>query len=353
MARACGQDGPWLDPDALRQWQLHAIRKACRHAMRSRFYRKLFAGRFRDEGWPEDFAAFAAAPFTRPEDLRAGWRDFLCVGLGEVSRMVSLDTSGTTSSPKRIAFGDADLEGIIAYFAAGIAGMVDAGDVVLILLPGADRPAGVANLLGQALERLGAYGVTGAPAVVPDTFLDELARRRPRRLVATPSQLRALLADESLRGPLRANIDAVLSCTAPLPPALKEGVEREWDARVVEYYGMTESGYGGGVECHARNGYHLNETDLYFEVVDPVSGSPVSDGQAGEVVFTTLRRRAMPLIRYRTGDYAAMLPGPCGCGSRMRRLGPVMGRIERRDGGIEIVDVEKGAYSARHLDGNL
>ena len=90
---------------------------------------------------------------------------------------------------------------------------------------------------------------------------------------------------------------------------------------------MTETGLGGGVECAVRDGYHLREADLLFEIVDPESGRPVPDGEFGEVVFTTLTRRGMPLVRYRTGDRSCFLTAPCPCGTVLRRLGRVTGRI--------------------------
>src|SRR5262249_28781599 len=73
---------------------------------------------------------------------------------------------------------------------------------------------------------------------------------------------------------------------------------------------------------------HLREADLYTEIIDPETGQPVADGIPGEVVFTTLTRQGMPLVRYRTGDRARMLPDPCPCGTLLKRLGRVQGRIE-------------------------
>jgi phenylacetate-coenzyme A ligase PaaK-like adenylate-forming protein len=76
-----------------------------------------------------------------------------------------------------------------------------------------------------------------------------------------------------------------------------------------------------------RSGYHLREADLLFEIIDPVSGLPIPDGEWGEVVFTTLTRRGMPLIRYRTGDRSRFLTDPCPCGTVLRRLDRVSGRL--------------------------
>jgi phenylacetate-CoA ligase len=92
-------------------------------------------------------------------------------------------------------------------------------------------------------------------------------------------------------------------------------------------YGMTEMVFGGAVQCEARSGYHMREADLYFEIVDPVRGHSVPDGEIGEIVFTTLTRIGMPLIRYRTGDLSRFIPEPCPCGSSLRRLDKIAGRI--------------------------
>jgi phenylacetate-CoA ligase len=74
------------------------------------------------------------------------------------------------------------------------------------------------------------------------------------------------------------------------------------------------------VDCEAHSGYHLREADLYFEIVDADTGEPVPTGQLGEIVFTTLTRRGMPFIRYRTGDVSRLLPADCECGTVLRRL---------------------------------
>jgi hypothetical protein len=89
-------------------------------------------------------------------------------------------------------------------------------------------------------------------------------------------------------------------------------------------------GLGGGVDCEAHAGYHLREPDLYLEVVDPSTGQVLPEGAPGEIVLTTLTRRGMPLVRYRTGDLSRLVPGPCPCGSALRRLARVRGRTDAR-----------------------
>jgi phenylacetate-coenzyme A ligase PaaK-like adenylate-forming protein len=86
-------------------------------------------------------------------------------------------------------------------------------------------------------------------------------------------------------------------------------------------------GLGGGVDCKARRGYHLREVDLYFEIIDPISGEALPDDEYGEVVFTTLTRRGMPLIRYRTGDVSRFIPEACPCGTQLKTLEKITHRL--------------------------
>ena len=88
-------------------------------------------------------------------------------------------------------------------------------------------------------------------------------------------------------------------------------------------------GPGVGAECCHRNGLHLFEDHFYPEIIDPATGQPLADDQEGELVLTTLDREAMPLIRYRTGEPAAMLAEPCPCGRTMRRIRQSGGQASR------------------------
>jgi len=115
---------------------------------------------------------------------------------------------------------------------------------------------------------------------------------------------------------------------------------------------MTEMGLGGGVQCCHREGYHLREADLFFEVINPQTGRPQINGRTGEVVFTTLTRRGMPLVRYRTGDMAAFLPSPCPCRTSLRRLGKVSGRIAGAmpiGHGLTLSEMDEVLFSVPHL----
>jgi phenylacetate-coenzyme A ligase PaaK-like adenylate-forming protein len=136
----------------------------------------------------------------------------------------------------------------------------------------------------------------------------------------------SVYAQEVARIPFRPR--TALLTTDHVPESLVRRLEESSGCRAFHHYGMTEMGLGGAVDCEAHAGYHLREPDLLFEIVDPATGEPLPDGEEGEIVFSTLARRGMPLLRYRTGDRSRFLPGPCPCGSALRRLARVRGRID-------------------------
>ncbi|MFQ8888910.1 MAG: AMP-binding protein [Bilophila wadsworthia] len=172
---------------------------------------------------------------------------------------------------------------------------------MLILLPGAERPDGVTDLLIRALPRIGARGVAGNPAAEQAGFCRELELHRPDCLVAAPGQLRRLLGAH----PASPGIRSILSSAEPLPQDLEEALVHGWHCEVFDHYGLTETGYGGGVECCGKQGYHLREGVCFSKssIRFPVS----ADGTPGEVVhhIDASGHAADPLP---DGDMAAMLP---------------------------------------------
>ena len=333
-------------PERLEAARLEALRRTlCRAFSLSRWYKRTLAGCYLALATA---AALANLPFTTPEDLH-DYREFLCVPQGDVQRIVTLQTSGSTNAPKRIAFSEGDLARTASFFAAGMAQLVHEGQRLMVLLPGAQCPDGVTDLLRQALTPSGVDVVAGHPEATAETLRNDLSRWHPQCLVAAPHQLDALLdasRDDTFRR-LASCVEGIQSSGDILDLSVRDGLEEALDCVVLDHYGMTETCFGGGVQCMAKNGYHLRELDLFLEILDPVSGKPVPEGETGEIILTTLNREAMPLIRYRTGDAAAWLPGPCPCGSPMRRLSPLKGRYVRIDGAPVLRLVRKGGFYAR------
>ena len=339
LARQCGARSSGELPGRLAIAQTALLRSTLRQAVRGAFY----AARLRECKLDiTSVGDLERLPFTTAEDLR-NWGDFLCVSQGDVQRMVTLHTSGTTGQPKRLAFTDADLARTRDFFAVGMSQLVGAGQRLAVLLPGAERPDGVADLLRQALGAAGVDVLAPPPEVhaTPSPDADPCAepgkalaqwleQAKPHCLVAAPAQLALLLKHFPHRGPQ--GLAGILTSAEPLDDALGLALRRAWQCEILDHYGLTETAYGCAVECPAHQGFHVRELDVLIEIVDISGRKILAPGEEGEVVITTLQRQAMPLVRYRTGDVACLLPAPCACGSPLRRLGPVRGRIERKSG---------------------
>ncbi|HEX6989392.1 MAG TPA: phenylacetate--CoA ligase [Bacillota bacterium] len=116
----------------------------------------------------------------------------------------------------------------------------------------------------------------------------------------------------------------------PWTEELRRQVEDQLHLHAVDIYGLSEV-IGPGVACECweeKRGAHIFEDHFLVEVVDPETGEPVPDGQEGELVFTSLTKEAFPVIRYRTGDIAALVSEPCACGRTSRRMTRVKGRVD-------------------------
>lgn len=310
----------------LEAYQLGKLREVLSYAGRqSPFYRERLGGI--GERGLQDLEEFRRLPFTTPADLRAQGMRMLCTSQDEIERVVTLQTSGTTGASKRVFFTAEDLESTVDFFQHGMSTMVEAGETVIIFLPG-ERPDSVGDLLARGLARLGVKSVIWGPIRDTAAARAEILRHHSPCLVGIPTQILALARAEGEQTIPRGWVRSVLLSTDYVPTAIEEELERLWACRVFTHYGLTETGLGGGVECEAGEGYHLREADLYTEIVDTVTGLPAAEGSEGEVVFTTLTRSGMPLIRYKTGDLARMLPEPCPCGTVLKRLGRVRGRLE-------------------------
>jgi phenylacetate-coenzyme A ligase PaaK-like adenylate-forming protein len=319
----CSEGRP--SPEALAAWQLLRLRETVAGARRlSPFYARHLA--HLPDGAPRDLESLRELPFLTADDLRREGQRILCVRPDEVERIVTMPTSGTTGSPKRVFFTAGDQELTVDFFHHGMSTFTRAGDRVLVLMPG-ERPGSVGELLARALPRLGAEVTVHGPVRDVDAALEAVITTGATVIVGIPTQVLSLVHRGLQIGTAVTSVRTVLLSADRLPGGLRRAVETGWGCTVFDHYGSTEMGLGGGVECAAHAGYHLREADLLFEVVSPETGEPVGPGERGEVVFTTLTRAAMPLVRYRTGDIAAFVPGACRCGSALRLLGPVTGRL--------------------------
>jgi phenylacetate-CoA ligase len=316
-----------LSRAAIDRWQLERLREVVAWAReRSPFYRHLY--RDVPEGALHTVAGLRSLPFLEHDAVRERGLELVCVSLGDIARVVTVPTSGSTGSPKRLWFTEEDLELTRDHFRHGMRALVAPGDRVLVLMPG-QTPGSVGALLQEGLIRDGitveSYGFVDDC----DRVAAKVEEFGPSCLVGVPGQVvRLARSDAGARVAAQGGFKSVLLSGDHVTPAMRAAIEQPWDCRVYEHYGSTELGLGGAVQCRAFAGLHIREADLLFEVVEPSTGEPVPDGREGELVATTLTRRGMPLIRYRTGDLVRLAAGGCACGSVLRCLEGVLGRKE-------------------------
>jgi len=327
VGRTLGVDARPVPRAAIDAWQgeqLCRLVDYCRE--RSPLYRRKFtAAGIEAVGGLADLARL---PLTTEAELRQHGQEMVCVGQEAVARIVTLRSSGTTGPPKRLWFTDGDLAQTLDFFHLGMRQLAEPGQTVAILLPGA-TPDSTGHLLVSALERMEVNGRIVGLVSEPAQAARTVAEIRPEVLVGFPMQILALARMAAFLRLDLGPIARVLLCSDYVPETLCRCLRDLLGCEVFVHYGATETGLGGGVDCAAHEGCHLRETDLLIEIVEPATGRPLPAGQWGEIVCTTLTRTGMPLIRYRTGDQGRLLPGPCRCGSHIRRLDRVLGRLDQ------------------------
>ena len=303
--------GNRLSPESLSEWQREKLRNAVLYARtRTRFYRDL--------EYPS--AGAAGLPFTTPADIAADPPAFLAIPPGDVARVTTLMTSGTTGIRKRIFFSESDLERTRNFFATGMKTLVTTGQHTLILISD-DTENSLGSLLRSALSRIGVsadilYGMQDAEEVAR-------AARGADCLVGMPAELLYL---SRLHPDLRPG--SILLTADYVPRCVVKSIADTWKCRVYTHYGLTEVGFGFAVDCDSHRGHHCRVADFFIEIIDPETGLPVKSGIPGEIVITSLASEAMPLIRYRTGDRSRLIDSRCGCGGMSPRLGRIEGRYE-------------------------
>jgi phenylacetate-CoA ligase len=176
----------------------------------------------------------------------------------------------------------------------------------------------------QGGERLGAtmVPVSGGFTARQVMLLRDL---EAQVLVATPSY--ALAIAQELEAPV-ASLELGLFGGEPWSEPMRRQIEAALGLRAVNFYGLSEMcGPGVAVEClEVRDGLHVQEDHFLVEVIDPDDGQPLPPGREGELVFTTLTKEAMPLLRYRTGDFGMLIDEPCACGRTQVRITGLRGR---------------------------
>jgi phenylacetate-CoA ligase len=267
-------------------------------------------------------------PFTTKADFRDTYPfGLLAAPMDEIVRIHA--SSGTTGKPTVVAYTRGDLDVWTEVMGRTLrAGGVGPGDVV-------QNAYGYGLFTGGLGFHYGAEAVGAAVIPMSGGFTERqlvsLQDLRSTVLCCTPSY--ALhLAEAIEEAGLRASdihLRVGFFGAEPWTEAMREAIQARLRLVALNIYGLSEvTGPGVAVECPERRGMHVAEDHFLPEVVDPDTLEPAPTGATGELVFTTLTKQGMPLLRYRTRDLAALDPAPCPCGRTLVRLGRIVGRSD-------------------------
>ncbi|MHB8735167.1 MAG: phenylacetate--CoA ligase family protein [Terriglobales bacterium] len=281
---------------------------------RGRFYRTQFAARGinpRRLRTPADLGDF----FTTSTDLRAlPTEDFVCD-----KPEAGFETTGTTANNKRVYFSNEEVRDIGFEGAVGLWNLgLRPDDRVVDAFDYAFWNAGITLL--HSLSAVGCFHVIGSK-LPPEEFYRRIKEYRFNVLIVDTAWLVTFTEIAQREGTWP--VKFILSGSENMSEQTRQWVQSVWSTRVYQAYGQTESLGATGIECPAQQGYHLNEFNFIFEIREP------NEQGYGELVFTTLTRKVMPFIRYRTNDITRFLHEPCGCPLQsMRRVDKIVGRAD-------------------------
>jgi phenylacetate-CoA ligase len=314
--------------DELRALQLDRLRWTLRHAYDNVAH---YRGAFDARGLlPEDLGSLgdlARFPFTTKADLRANYPfGMFAVPREQVARVHA--SSGTTGKPTVVGYTREDIDTWAEVMARSIeAAGGRPGDLLHVIYGYGLFTGGLGAHYGA--ERLGCT-VVPVSGGMTERQVQLIQDFRPRIVMVTPSYFLAILDEMEAQGidPTTTSLEIGIFGAEPWTEQMREEVQRRSNIRAVDIYGLSEV-MGPGVSQESgetRDGLHIWEDHFYPEVVDPVTGDVLPDGEEGELVFTSLTKRAMPVVRYRTRDLTTLLPGTAY--PQFRRMAKITGRSD-------------------------
>jgi len=322
-----------LDPieiasrDEIQALQLERMKWSLGHAYaNSTFYRR----NFDDAGvHPDDLTSLddlAKFPFTVKTDLRDNYPfEMFATPRTEVVRIHA--SSGTTGKPTVVGYTRNDVEMWAEVVARSIrASGGRAGDVVHVAYGYGLFTGGLGAHYGA--EKLGCT-VVPVSGGMTERQVRLIQDFEPRVILVTPSYLLSILDEFRRQGidPRGTSLAVGIFGAEPWTNAMRGEIEQAFDMHAVDIYGLSEViGPGVASECvETKDGLHVWEDHFYPEIIDPVTGQVLPDGEKGELVFTSLTKEALPMIRYRTRDLTRLLPGTA---RSMRRIEKITGRAD-------------------------
>ncbi|WP_375482090.1 phenylacetate--CoA ligase PaaK [uncultured Jatrophihabitans sp.] len=314
-------------PDELRRLQLERLRWSLHHAYDNvPHYRQAFDAAGVHPNDCKELGDLARFPFTTKADLRDNYPfGMFAVPQEQVSRVHA--SSGTTGRPTVVGYTAQDIRTWSAVMARSIrAGGGRPGDKIHVAYGYGLFTGGLGAHYGA--EALGATvipvsgGMTERQVMLVRDF-------EPDVIMVTPSYMLAIADEMERQGvdPRSTSLQVGIFGAEPWTNDMRLEMEQRLDIHAVDIYGLSEvMGPGVAMECvDTKDGLHIWEDHFYPEVIDPVTGEVLPDGEEGELVFTSLTKEAMPVVRYRTRDLTRLLPGTA---RTMRRMEKITGRTD-------------------------
>jgi phenylacetate-CoA ligase len=320
--------GEQVGIEELRDRQLTDLRATLRRAYdRVPHYRAAFdsAGVHPDDC--RELSHLARFPTTGKADLRENYPfGMFAVPREDVVRVHA--SSGTTGRPTVVGYTQADLDTWSDLMARSIrAAGGRAGDIAHIAYGYGLFTGGLGAHYGA--ERLGCT-VVPVSGGMTERQVQLIRDFEPSIIMVTPSYFLAIVDEMERQGmdPASTSLQVGIFGAEPWTNQMRREIEQRCDMHAVDIYGLSEMmGPGVAQECvETKDGLHIWEDHFLPEVIDPVSGEVVPDGERGELVFTSLTKRAMPVFRYRTRDLTRLLPGTAR--PAFRRMEKITGRTD-------------------------
>ena len=314
----------YIDREALKTLQLSRLRTMVRHAYD---HVALFRGRMFDLGLkPDDIQSLddlQKLPFMVKKDLRDTYPfGLFAVPMSEIVRLHA--SSGTTGKPIVVAYTKHDLDIWQEVMGRSLsAAGINRDDIVQVSY-------GYGLFTGGLGAHYGAEGLgaTVVPASGGNTRRQVMLVRDfgVNAILCTPSYFLHMIDQAEAEGidlrelPLRVGVFGA----EPWTQGMREQMEKRSGIEAFDIYGLSELiSPGVAIECKEHNGLHIFEDYFYPEIINPETGEVLPDGQEGELVLTTLAKRAMPMIRYRTRDITHIETSQCACGRTIRRIAKI------------------------------
>ena len=313
--------------DELRALQLARLKEAVHYAYeRVPHYRQKFDAAGVHPGDLKSFADLARFPFTSKDDLRQNYPfGMFAVPMDEIVRIHA--SSGTTGKPTVVGYTRGDIDTWSRLMARSIrAAGGRASDKIHVAYGYGLFTGGLGAHYGGEYLGAAVIPVSGGFTERQVQLINDF---KPDIIMVTPSYMLAI-ADEFEHQGLdarRCSLRIGIFGAEPWTDAMRTEIEGRLGLSALDIYGLSEvMGPGVAQECaETKDGLTVWEDHFYPEIIDPDTGQPVADGEVGELVFTTLTKQAMPVIRYRTRDLTRLLPGTA---RRMRRIERIRGRSD-------------------------